>query len=382
MTPGAQGPRRPGYRRRRGLLGVHSGADMPPPSPYGFSAQILERTAGAFAGYAAAGLLDKHPAVRDQYGFGALGGWKSHLTQRLLELSAALTAAEPRLFVSRVLWTARALRARQQDAAAVRLSLESLREVLLERLPENAREAPLDYLDKALQALDQPAPATEAEALDPQKPGDRLALGYLQKILEGDVAGAIGEVVEAIRQGLDPRAAYTEVLLPAQREIGRLWHVGEVNTAEEHMVTVTTQRAMAVIANAAPPVPANGRTAIVAAVATNAHDIGLRALADLYQMAGWRTIFLGADVPMEDLPGVINYFQADLLLLGAMLATHLPRVQQTIAEARARSERPVKIIVGGAAFDETSAVWKSVGADGYAGRVDEAVALGARLVAA
>lgn len=381
MKSGAQGPRRPGYRQRRGLLGVNSGAVMNAASPHAFAARLLERGASGYAGYAAAALIQQDPRVRDLFAPDALGSWRHSLTQRVLELAAALTAAEPRLFVSRVVWTGKAFRARHQDESLVRESLRSLRQVLGERLPEPARDAPLDYLDQALAALEQPAPP-DGPALDPARPADRLALRYLQKVLEGDVAGAVNEVVGAVRDGFDVRAAYLEVLLPAQREVGRLWHLGEVNVAEEHLVTSTTQRCMAVLSGNAPAVTPNGRTAIVAAVATNAHDIGLRAVADLYQLAGWRTIFLGADVPIDDLPAMLNYFQADLLLLGATLATQVPRVQQAIAAVRADAERPVKVIVGGAAFDEASGVWQAVGADAYAGRVDEAVNLGARLVGA
>jgi methanogenic corrinoid protein MtbC1 len=344
-----------------------------------FAAQLLERGAGGYAGYAAAAMLEQHPEIRQEFGADALTGWKSHLTQRLLELAAALGTNEPRLFVARALWTAKAFRAREQDEALVRLSLQSLREVLAEHLPEPARTAPLDYLDQALKALASPPAVEDALALDPEKPADRLALRYLQKILEGNVAEAVAEVVNAVRDGLDVRSAYIDVLLAAQREIGRLWHLSEVTVAEEHMVTFTTQRTMNVLVHAAKPAPPNGKTAIIAAVVTNTHDIGLRAVADLYQIAGWRSIFLGADVPMEDLPGMINYFQADLLLLGATLSTQLPRVQQAIAAARASSELSVKIIVGGSAFDEATDLWKKVGADGYAARVDDAVRLGAQL---
>jgi methanogenic corrinoid protein MtbC1 len=347
---------------------------------HGFAAQLLERGASGYAGYAAAALLDREPAIRERFGPEALSHWKHHLSQRILELSAALVAAEPKLFVARVLWTAKAFQARHQDTATVRASIEVLREVLAERLPEAARAVPLDYLDQALHALSQPPAAGDDTFLDPARPADALALRYLQKVLEGDVAGAVGEVVNATRQGFDVRSAYLEVLLPAQREIGRLWHLGQVSVAEEHLVTSATQRTMAVLASSAKSAPANGKCAVVAAVASNAHDVGLRAVADLYQMSGWRTIFLGADVPMEDLPAVLNYFQADLLLLGATLATQVPRVQQTIAAVRSRGDRPVKVIVGGAAFDEVPELWRKLGADGYAARVDDAVALGGRLV--
>ena len=345
-----------------------------------FAAQLLERGASGYAGFAAAALLESDPAVHQLFAPDAMGGWRQHLTQRVLELSAALTAAEPRLFVARVIWTTKAFRARNQDAGLIRQSLESLRQVLGERLPEAARAAPLEYLDQALDALKHGAAPADSLELDPSRPTDCLALNYLQKVLEGDVAGAVASVVDATRAGLDVRSAYLDVLLPAQREIGRLWHLGEVSVAEEHLVTSATQRTMAVLSHGAKPAPANGKSAIVAAVASNTHDIGLRAVADLYQLAGWRTIFLGADVPMEDLPAVLNYFQADLLLLGATITTQLRRVQQTIEAVRARSDRPVKVIVGGAAFDEAADLWKKIGADGYASRVDDAVTLGARLV--
>ncbi len=379
MNSGADGPRRPGFRRRRGLPGVNSSAVMSAVAAHAFPAQLLERGAAGYAGYAAAALLEARPALAELFGPEALTGWKHHLTQRVLELSAALVTAEPQLFVSRVLWTAKAFRARHQDTDSVRASIEALRAVLAERLPESARAVTLDYLDQALRALES-APAATGPELDPARPADNLALRYLQKVLEGDIAGAVEEVLGATRAGLDVRSAYLDVLLPAQREVGRLWHLGEVSVAEEHMVTSTTQRAMAVLVTGAQSAPPNGKCAIVAAVASNAHDIGLRAVADLYQLAGWRTIFLGADVPVDDLPAVIGYFQADLLLLGATLTTQLPRVQQAIASIHSRCERPVKIIVGGAAFDEAENVWRKVGADGYAARVDEAVALGARLV--
>ena len=341
--------------------------------------QLLERGAAGYAGYAASAMLEQRPEVHQQFGADALTGWKNHLTQRLLELAAALATDEPRLFVARALWTARAFRAREQDGALVQLSLETLRQVLAEHMPEPARAAPLDYLDQALKALAEPPAAEDALALDPERPADRLALRYLQNILEGNVSDAVAEVINAVRDGLDVQSAYIDVLLAAQREIGRLWHVCEVSVAEEHLVTFTTQRTMGILVHGAPPAPANGKTAIIAAVATNTHDIGLRAVADFFQMAGWRSIYLGADVPMEDLPVMINYFQADVLLLGATLSTQLPRVRQAIAATRSGSERSVKIIVGGTAFDEGSALWKKVGADGYAGRVDEAVSLGARL---
>jgi len=291
-----------------------------------------------------------------------------------------VAAGEPRLFTGRITWSRKAFRARGQDDGDLQSSVRALRDVLAERLPTPAQGLPLEYLDASLAQLASPAPAPDPSELDPKRPADRLALQYLQKILEGNVADAIAAVTAAALDGLGARAAYTDVLLPAQREVGRLWHAGELSIAEEHMVTAATQRTMAVLASQATRQPANGRTVVVAAVSGNVHDVGLRALADMYQLAGWRVIFVGSDIPMQDLPTMLAFFEADLLMIGATLGTHVPRVEQAIRSIRERCERPVRVVVGGAAFDEVPDLWQKVGSDGYAPTIDRALDVGARLV--
>lgn len=345
-----------------------------------FAADLLERSASGYAGFAAALMFEREPGMQAREGGGALAAWRSHLTQRVLELAAALSAGEPQLFTGRVLWSRKAFRAQARDEADIQRSIQALRDVLAERLPQPAMQAPLACLDAALVLLAAPAEAPDPTELDPQRPTDRLALEYLHKILEGNAADAVSLVSRALGEGLSPQVLYVEVLLPAQREVGRLWHAGELSVAEEHMVTAVTQRAMAVVTSQSAARPANGHTAVVAAVSGNVHDIGLRAMADMYQLAGWRVIYAGSDVPMLDLPALLSFYEADLLLMGATLATHIPRVEQAIAAIRERCERPVRIVVGGAAFDQAPQLWSRIGSDGYAANINDAVTLGARLV--
>ncbi|MEO7386169.1 MAG: B12-binding domain-containing protein [Gammaproteobacteria bacterium] len=350
-----------------------------PSSGNAFAGDLLERSAGGYAGFAASLMFERDAGLRERHGADAVTVWRSHLTHRVLELAAAVMAGDARLFLGRITWSRKAFRARGRDDHDLLQSLQALRDVLGERLPKPALELPVAYVDLALELLKSPAPAPDLSELDPHRPADRLVLEYLQKILEGNVADAIDLVTTAALNGLGPRAAYTELLLPAQREVGRLWHAGEVSIAEEHMVTSATQRAMSVVASQAPRKPPNGRTVLVAAVSGNVHDVGLRALADMYQLEGWRVLFVGSDVPMLDLPTMLAFFEADLLMLGATLATHVPRVEQAIRSIRERCERPVRVVVGGAAFDEAADLWQNIGSDGYAPTIDQALDVGARL---
>ena len=350
---------------------------MQPPSFV--AAELLETSAPAYAAYAASLLLERHPEVEARFAPTAMRDWKASLTQRVLELSAALEMEERRLFVLRVRWAEKAFRVRNMPPEDCRSSLVCLREVLEEELPEAAGREAGEWVDQALRDLAE-TPATARSGLDPEAASGRLALRYLKEILEGNAQEAIDLVVAAVDEGLDPRAAYLEVLVPAQREIGEMWHLGEISVGEEHFVTSTTERAMSILVRQTERRAANGKTVISAAVAGNAHGLATRVVADFFEMAGWRAVCLGADVPVSELAAAAQSFDADLAVLSAAHTTQLKTVRLSIEALRRVEDREVKILVGGVAFAEVPELWRRLGADGHAGPADEAVDLGARLV--
>lgn len=344
-----------------------------------FTAQILEASAPAYGAYAANLLLERHPEIGDRHGPSAMGDWKSHLTQRVLELAAAIDVAQPELFASRVRWTDQAFRSRAVEESDLRSSLECLHQVLREEMPPPARD-PLDsYFTPALATFEQ-STDYDKSLLDATRPHQRLALEFLRETLEGNSRAAITIITDAVDQGLSIRDAYLEVLAPVQREVGRLWHVGDLNIAEEHLVTTTTDRSMAVLSQRAHHAEANGKTVVTAAVSGNRHDLGVRMLTDFFEMAGWRGICLGASVPRQDLTHAVAFFESDLLVLSAALSTQLKNVRRNIDAVRALPDRDVKILVGGVVFEEAPTLWQDLGADGHAPAAEDAVALGDRLV--
>lgn len=240
----------------------------------------------------------------------------------MLELSIALHEGAPQLFVGRVQWARTAFRARDVPEIELRESLLCLREVLITELPKHAQGLALEYLDRGLKVFDEPA--TDTTGLDPDAPQANIALRYLVEVLEGNSRQAIDSIVGAVNDGLSVQDAYLHVLLPIQREIGRLWHLSEISIAEEHYVTATTERAMSILTYRETPKPANELTVVSAAVAQNVHSIGVRALADFFELDGWRSICLGADAPTADIVQAVEDFQGDLLLLSASMST-LPK---------------------------------------------------------
>ena len=127
--------------------------------------------------------------------------------------------------------------------------------------------------------------------------------------------------------------------------------------------------------------PPNGKTVLAAAVAGNQHDIGLHAVADFFEMAGWRTVRLGADVPIADLAQAVEFFAADILVLAVSLNVQLETFKSTIQAVRSDNRgEVVKILAGGLAFANAGDLAVEMGADGYAADPDEAVQLAGQLV--
>lgn len=341
------------------------------------AAELLEATAAGYATAAASSLLEDQ-SIRARYEPRAMASWKSHLGQRLLELAAAVRAGEPGLFSARVVWQKRAFLARESDPTDLPEAIRSLKRTLDTELPENLSRIVSRYLDEAISALDVES-EPEASDLDPNDAAGALALKYLAACLEGDARRAIDLVMEA-RGTFSLATIYLEVLLPAQREIGRMWHAADASVAEERMVSETTRRLMALLSHGEPRPAETGKTVLAAAVASNAHDIGIRAVSDLFEVAGWRVISLGANVPPGDVASAAKFFDVDLIVLAATLSTQLSQLRATIDAVRSSCGDDIKILVGGNVFLDAPDLWSSLGADAYAADVSQAVEAGERAI--
>ncbi|HEX3053606.1 MAG TPA: B12-binding domain-containing protein, partial [Aggregatilineaceae bacterium] len=186
---------------------------------------------------------------------------------------------------------------------------------------------------------------------------------FLQAILKGDRIAADQIVREALHQGTI-RDSYLQIFQPSLYEVGRLWEVGQVSIAQEHLATAITQSALASIYARVDLPTSTEQNAIIACLSGNYHEIGPRMLADFMQMAGFNTRFLGADTPEDSLMSMISSIKPDVIGLPATTQEQVQSVQTAIERLRAdfASYRPT-VMVGGLAFNQVDDLWKKVKAD-------------------
>lgn len=344
--------------------------------PTSFAAKLLYASPRVYAAYAAERLIERSSlAESDRATVFAL--WRTQLEGRVHDLAAALEVGEPQLFLSNLGWF---LECSPGSRDHLEASLVVLAEVFEAELPAAAAQECRSYIDEGIDCLRLELPKSACTIDAATHPG-QTALRYLGHVLEGDRLTAIETLEHALLDGTPLIDLYTGILAPAQEEIGRLWANGDLSVAQEHHATETTILAMAQFFRRRMATPRNGKTVVTAAATHDQHSLGLRMLADLFELDGWNSVFLGADVPVGDVATALVDFDADLLAVSATLSEHVIQIRRLIVHVRDDPEtRSVPILVGGRAFRLADTLWERVGADGFASTPAEGITLAQRWV--
>lgn len=342
-----------------------------------FAAEVISRSASGYGAAAASLLLERSPETAERFGDEAFSSWRTHLSQRARELATALSVSLPELFVYEVDWSRAAFAARGVQLSDLRASLDSLRQVLEEELPENVQELPGRYFEAAAVALQSEAAEGHTDAV--ARSENLPALRYVRALLGGRRREAIGLVLGAVEDGMTIEEAHSELLMPAQRIIGDLWHAHEVSIAQEHFVTATTEELMAVLLGTREQRAPREDRVVVAPAPGNVHRLGARAMSDWLDLEGWKVIYLGGELPASELAAAAESFRVDLVALSVALTTQLRSARETIRQIREVAPK-AKVLLGGRLMDRHPELGERIGGDAVASTPAETVATAARLV--
>ena len=322
-----------------------------------------------------------HPELTQRYG--AIGREKSlqDAGYHLAYLAEAVARGDATLFADYIGWAKVMLARRGVRSSDLAFHLECLRDVLPGVLPAELCPPAQAMLDHALRRL--PAMPEELDSLiEPGSPHALLAQQYLQALLAGERQRASRLILDAAERGVPVKALYLDVFQRTQREIGRLWQENRISVAQEHYCTVATQLIMSQLY---PRIFSGEKThgAFVATcVSGDLHEIGVRMVADFFEMEGWDTFYLGANTPDESVVKTLIERRAVVLGISATITYHLHNVERLIRAVRDTPEcSDTAILVGGYPFNLSPDLWRGIGADGWSQDADGAIALAGRLVA-
>lgn len=142
---------------------------------------------------------------------------------------------------------------------------------------------------------------------------------------------------------------YEQVLKASMYKVGELWESGRIGVATEHLASAIVQ---AIMNELYPSIAATGKkakTVVLACVENEQHQVGVKMVSDVFELAGWNTHFLGAGLPTEDLVRFMNSVRPQVLALSVALAFNLPTLERMLHTIR-HTFPTLPILVGGQAF--------------------------------
>lgn len=203
--------------------------------------------------------------------------------------------------------------------------------------------------------------------LDNSSEFNELAKDFFDKLISGDRTGASKLILDSVKDGVSISDIYIDVFQSSLREVGRLWQNNKISVGKEHYFTAATQLIMSQLYSYVFSTNKNGLKMVAASVSNELHEVGIRMLADIFELNGWNTVYLGASSPLTALYDILNTEKPELLCLSVTINPHLLTLASVIESLKNKKEyQDIKIYVGGYPFNIDNELWKKIGADNYA----------------
>jgi MerR family transcriptional regulator, light-induced transcriptional regulator len=181
----------------------------------------------------------------------------------------------------------------------------------------------------------------------------------LRAIHDLDAAELDGVLVRAALR-LGSRSFLEKVAIPMLKEVGDAWHEERLGIANEHMASTATQRVLGWLLWSGTP-NRDGPVLVVGTPAGQRHEMGALMSAAVAAEEGWRVVYLGPDLPVDEVARVAVTREANAIALSVIYPPDEPRVVEQLRKLRAlRPDTP--LLVGGAAAGSYTAVLKEIGA--------------------
>lgn len=153
-----------------------------------------------------------------------------------------------------------------------------------------------------------------------------------------------------------PEIVCSQIIGEGIARIGHRWWQGDVTPQQEHFASRLAVRRLETLLEGTPRPTRRGRI-LAAAPPGEEHVLGLLTLTLLLRRSGWDVVYLGADVPLEEMSQTIAAIEPDLIILAAQ---QLHAAANLLAMARVAEQEGVPLGFGGRVFNQEPGLRKRV----------------------
>lgn len=290
------------------------------------------------------------------------------LRLHLVHLEGAVLAGRPDAFAAYASWQRELHDSRGLPLDALRRAFRVLADIARARLVPVEAERVAWAVASAVEAVEAVAAPTGGPAPVPTVPsaGAHEAPSFAELLLAPDRRALEAAASSFLDAGGDYPTLAVERIQPALYRIGEWWQQGRISVADEHLATARAEAILARSLGTLEPAAPTGRRILLACAPGNHHVVGLRMVADVFELTGWDVRFLGADVPAEALLAMADEQRPDVLGVSVSMLPQLGAARSVLEGLRHElgPDAP-HLVVGGLAPNTLPDVWRELGADAW-----------------
>lgn len=172
---------------------------------------------------------------------------------------------------------------------------------------------------------------------------------YLENLLTGNRAQCSAIAREFLHDDASVINLYEKVFKIALYDIGRLWETNKITVAAEHLATAITEGVLNELFEQVISEKRVRKKVVAACVENEAHQVGIKMVADVFEMNGWESYFLGAGIPVNELVKFIDSIKPDVFALSLSVYFNFLNLERMLVKIEQQFPG-LPIILGGQAI--------------------------------
>ena len=151
------------------------------------------------------------------------------------------------------------------------------------------------------------------------------------------------------------------LIIPLVYEIGDLWHEGDIRVANEHLASAVIRSFLSNLIEQ--HIPSQNAPIIISATPRGQdHELGALIAGVTAASVGYKVIYLGPNLPVEEVAAVTDNLDAKVVALSLVYPNDDPQLKLDLVNLKKMLPEKISLIVGGRAADGYLDVLDEIGA--------------------
>ena len=167
----------------------------------------------------------------------------------------------------------------------------------------------------------------------------------------GDAEETSALLIKSYLDGRPLASIFDGLLAAAMRQIGDLWHQGDLTVAEEHLATRAAISALQTLDRVVAEPEPNNLLAVCCGAEDDFHELPLQCTEMILRHEGWEVLSLGPNTPFYALTEMVARLHPRLVCVASTVLGDPDRAVREFRELRAAAARVgAAIVLGGSGF--------------------------------